>query len=153
VAIDRDKFTMRAPCRCGHTLGRIVEKNGQDTVRCLACDTYCYCAPRGETGREVRNVKTRENLKPSKRADILLRDGYRCVLCQATDSILHVGHLISVDAGLRMGMTEDEVHDEENLAAMCEPCNLGIGKQPLPLTLAIRIVRARISWRDKQEAS
>lgn len=143
-----DGYPMRKPCSCGSELGGVTEKNGQDVVRCLVCDAYQYCAPRGETGREVRHVKTRAGIKPSKRSEILLRDGNRCVLCRDEESILHVGHLISVDVGLRIGMTEDEVNDEENLAAMCEPCNLGIGKQPLPLALAIRIVRARISWRN-----
>lgn len=149
MAVDRADFEMRAPCRCGCTRGRLVEKSGQDTVRCLACDSFCYNAPRVETGREVRRVKTREEIKPSKRAEILLRDGHRCVLCHTADGILHVGHIISVDAGTRCGMTEDEVHDDENLAAMCEACNLGIGSQPLPLRTAIAIVRARISWRNR----
>ena len=53
-----------------------------------------------------------------------------------------------MDAGRRIGLTDDEVNDDENLAAMCEECNLGIGKQPLPLRTAIAILRARISWRD-----
>jgi 5-methylcytosine-specific restriction endonuclease McrA len=145
---DRDNYPMRAPCRCGHAVGRLVEKNGQDTVRCLNCDSYCYCAPRAETGREVRNVRTREGIRPSKRTEILIRDGHRCVLCHADGEILHVGHIISVDAGTKSGMTDDEVNDDENLAAMCEACNLGIGPQPLPLRTAIAIVRARISWRN-----
>jgi 5-methylcytosine-specific restriction endonuclease McrA len=148
--IDRDNFTMRAPCsRCGGGLGRIEERSGQDCVFCLGCGKHSYNAPRGETGRPVRHVKTRENVKPGKRAAILLRDGAACVLCRAADEHMHVGHIISVDAGLLAGMTQDELDDEENLAVMCEACNLGIGSQPLPLRTAIAIVRARISWRNR----
>jgi 5-methylcytosine-specific restriction endonuclease McrA len=149
--IDRAQFQMRAPCRCGHTLGRIVEKSGQDTVRCLACDSYCYCAPRVETGREVRNVKTREGMKPSKRAEILMRDGSRCVLCGTRDGIMHIGHMISVEFGQRGGLSEEELDDDENLAVMCEACNLGIGAQPIPLRTAVAIVRARIAWRESKQ--
>jgi 5-methylcytosine-specific restriction endonuclease McrA len=147
-------YAMREPCkRCSYAFGYRVDKNGQDIVRCLKCDVYAYCAPKEETGREKRSItKGRDPLKPSKRAEILMRDGYRCVLCRSpeNDNILHVGHLISVDSGLRMGMSEDEVNDDENLAAMCEVCNLGLGSQPIPLRTAIAIVRARITWRNTQ---
>jgi 5-methylcytosine-specific restriction endonuclease McrA len=144
---------MRAPCKqCGHELGNREDRNGQDVVRCANCNTYCYCAPKDETGTERRQIG-REGMKPSKRAEILMRDGYACVLCRASETILHVGHLVSVDAGIRSGMTEDEVNDDENLAAMCEECNLGLGKQPLPLRTAIAIVRARISWRSARRTA
>lgn len=153
--MDLNDFEMRAPCSaCGNTAGRVVTKSGQDTVRCKTCDKYAgYNLPKSESGKEQRSVtRNREPMKPSKRAEILMRDGGRCVLCRSADAILHVGHLISVDVGLRIGMTEEEVHDDENLAAMCEECNLGIGKQPIPLPTAVWIVRARISWRNSRGA-
>lgn len=48
--IDRDNFTMRRACVCGSTVGRVVEKGGQDTVTCLRCERFQYNAPRSETG-------------------------------------------------------------------------------------------------------
>lgn len=153
--IDRDRFPMRAPCKgCGGTVGVIREVNGQDTVRCSACGAHCYNAPRTETGRTVRSVTTvHKQIRPSLRAKILQRDNHRCVLCHAIDVPLHVGHIVSVDAGLATGLTDTEINDEENLIAMCEECNLGQGAQPIPLRTAIAIVRARISWRNKHEGS
>jgi 5-methylcytosine-specific restriction endonuclease McrA len=150
--IDRERFTMRKPCpKCGGTLGLLREVNGQDTVRCLGCNAYCYCAPRTETGREVRSVSTiRNGIKPKLRTKILERDGFCCVLCHATNVRLHVGHVVGVDAGLAVGLTDAEINDEENLIAQCEECNLGQGKSPLSLSLAIRVLRARIAWRNKE---
>lgn len=151
-AIDRDDFVMRAPCpQCRHERGRIIERNGQDTVRCLACGKHCYNAPRTETGRAARTVATIHNgIKPALRARILERDGMRCVICGATETRFHVGHLISVEAGLLYGLTDAEINDEENLAVMCEECNLGYSDRPIPLRTAIAIVRARMSWRDRE---
>ena len=154
--IDLDDFQMRAPCSCGETAGRVVTKNGQDTVRCRSCDKYAgYNLPKSESGKEQRSVtRNRVPMKPSKKAEILMRDGYRCVLCRVPDrdTILEVGHLISHDIGLRVGMTKDEVNDDENLAAMCEECNAGLSNQPIPLPTAVWIVRARISWRNSRGA-
>lgn len=153
VTLDRSDFEMRSPCRCGHSRGRIVEKSGQDTVRCLACNAYCYCAPRAETGRDVRRVKTRNGIPPWKKAAVILRDGNRCVLCKDDDAILHAGHIISRDIGIQIGMSDDDVDDEENLAAMCETCNLGIGNAPIPLTLAYLIFKARKAYRESQRTA
>lgn len=149
--IDRGRFEMRKPCtQCGGKLGLLVEVNGQDTVRCLGCNHFCYNAPRTETGREVRTVTTIHNgVKPKLRAKILERDGFCCVLCRAEDKRMHVGHVVSVDAGFATGLTDAEINDEENLIAVCDECNLGQGAQPIPLRVAIAILRARISWRNK----
>lgn len=153
--IDRERYPMRAPgCKCGSLIGRIAETNGQDVVRCIACDAYCYNAPRTQTGRAVRSVTTvHKGVKPKLRAKILERDGHRCVLCHAIDRPLHVGHVVSVKAGLVTGLTDDQINDEENLIAQCEECNLGQGEQPIPLRVAIAILKARITWRDREAAS
>jgi 5-methylcytosine-specific restriction endonuclease McrA len=144
---------MRSPCpACGKTAGLVEERNGQDTVRCAACNRFCYNAPRVETGRAVRSVTTIHNgIKPGQRFDILQRDGFACVLCKNDTKRLHAGHLISVEVGLRFGLTDAEINDDENLIAICEECNLGQREQPIPLRLAIAILRARISWAKRNE--
>ncbi len=144
------EYTMRAPCPdCRGVAGRIEEKNGQDTVRCAVCNRFCYNAPRVETGRAVRTVSTvHKAVSPQLRARILERDNFTCVLCRATDTRLHVGHLISVEAGILYGLSDVEINDEENLVAMCEECNLGYSACPIPLRTAIVIVRARIAFRE-----
>lgn len=74
-------------------------------------------------------------------------------IVQDGKAILNVGHIISRDVGLRIGMTEDEVDDDENLAAMCEECNSGLSEEPIPLPTAVWIVRARIAWRNTKGAA
>jgi len=152
--IDRERFPMRAPCpSCAGTIGYLTEVNGQDTVRCRECNRHCYNAPRTETGRAVRSVTTvHKQIKPSLRAKILQRDNHRCVLCHSINVPLHVGHIVSVEGGLLIGLTDAEINDEENLIAQCEECNLGQGSQPLPLRTAIAVLRARIAWREKHGA-
>lgn len=155
--IDRDNFTMRTPClSCSEQTGRIVERNGQDTVRCLSCDRFCYNAPRTETGRAQRSVSTvHAGIKTNQRSRIIMRDGARCVWCGATQATknLHVGHIVSVDAGLQYGLTDAEINDDENLVALCEECNLGQGSEPMPLRVAIVVLRTRISWSRRSLAT
>ena len=49
---------LRRPCDCGHTQGEIRTNNGQDTLWCIQCGKYQYNAPKTETGRSPRTVKT-----------------------------------------------------------------------------------------------
>lgn len=150
--VDRERYTMRKPCPCGSQVGYITEVNLQDTVRCLACNRHCYNAPKTETGRAPRTVTTVHNgVKPGLRSRILERDGHRCVLCHAIDVPLHVGHVVSVEAGMAVGLSDAEINDEENLITQCAECNLGQGSQPISLSVAIRILKARISWRNRFE--
>jgi 5-methylcytosine-specific restriction endonuclease McrA len=139
-------YTMRNPCaKCGSIVGRLQPSGHQDCVRCV-CGAFQYNAPRTETGRAVRTVKTvHEAISGKMRARILERANRQCELCGARgkDVVLHVGHIVSVDNGVRGGLTDQEINSEENLSAMCAECNLGIGKQTLPLRIAISIVMAR----------
>lgn len=142
-------FTMRASCRwgCDTTDGYIVSSNGQDVVRCARCQRACYNAPRVETGRAARTVTTVHNgIKPAQRARILERDG-RCVLCGTREG-LQVGHIIPVARGLQVGLTEEQLNDDENLAAMCAECNLGLGERPLPLWIVAPLLKARLGRAD-----
>jgi len=146
------EITMRAPCPgCGHDRGRIITKNGQDTVRCTSCDRFCYCAPKVETGREARSVSTVHNgIKPKQRARLLMRASGRCELCGGRES-LHVGHALSVAEGLEMGLTEAELNSDENLIAQCAECNLGLGREPIPVRVLVAILRARLAWARRNE--
>jgi 5-methylcytosine-specific restriction endonuclease McrA len=138
---------LRKQCRCGGFTGRIETKNGQDCVYCLDCGRHQYNAPRVETGRTQRTVTTVHNgIKPKQRARIITRATGRCEMCGARNDI-HVGHIISVDTGLKMGLTEVDLNDDENLAALCAECNLGIGKEPMPLRLAVGMLMSRVKLR------
>lgn len=140
-----ETIEMRAPCaHCGHTKGIVTERNGQDVVRCIACGTHCYNRPKTESGKPQRSVRTRPDIDPSTKARILERDNYTCVMCHRADLPLHIGHLLSVADGKTLGATEAELYDDENLAAMCEECNLGLGWRSVSLRLVYRILLARI---------
>ncbi len=160
-AIDRDNFPIRKRgcppgCpHCGHDSGNVKETNGQDVVRCNSCGLACYNASRAETGRKPRSVSTTHAaIKPKQRKRILSRASFRCELCGARQSEqikLHVSHILSVDAGLRFRVSDHEINDDENLMCLCAECNHGFGAEPLPLRLAIVVLRARIAWRDRHE--
>lgn len=141
-------YVMRVPCKfgCGTTDGYLETRNGQDCVLCSACKRLNYNAPKTETGRAVRSVTTVHNgIKPNQRARILERATGACELCHASNKPLHVGHLLSVDEGLKLGLTELEINHDENLSAMCDECNLGLSSRPVPLRLLMAMLRARIN--------
>lgn len=141
-----ESYTMRAPCRfgCGTDAGRMETRNGQDCVFCSKCNRLQYNAPKTETGRAPRTVTTVHNgIKPGQRARILDRDSGHCALCGASGN-LHVGHLLSVNDGVRMGMTEADLNHDENLAAMCDECNLGLSDTTVSIRLMVAILRKRM---------
>ena len=145
------RMAMRAPCPgCGCAHGTIITKNGQDTVRCVECDQYCYNAPRTETGREPRSLRTRPNVRPSQRARILLRDNGACFLCHRNDVALDVGHLISVHDGKLLGMSEAELDSDDNLVAMCAACNSGLSSATVPPRLLAAALWARSTSGTRQ---
>jgi 5-methylcytosine-specific restriction endonuclease McrA len=138
------RMMMRAPCPgCGCAHGTITTKNGQDTVRCAECARYCYNAPRTETGREPRSLRTRPTIRPSQRTRILLRDNGACVLCHRHDVPLDVGHLISVHDGHALGLSDAMLDSDGNLAAMCASCNSGLSDVSLPPHLVAAALRAQ----------
>lgn len=146
-----DTLEMRAACiECHGTEGYRTDSNGQAVIRCVVCDRYAYNAPKVELGEEQRRVRTRPEIKPSLKARILNRDRNTCVVCHADDKPLHVGHMISVKDGREMGMTDDELYDEHNLAAMCEECNLGLSASPITLALQRRLFYL---WKKRDESA
>lgn len=147
-------FAMRKPCTgCQYPYGRIVKKSDQNCVYCAQCNKYAgYNAPKRETGEEQRHVSSRPGLKPNQRARIVERDNSQCVLCGRSPArdgiILHVGHVLSVDDGERIGAKHEELWDDDNLYTSCEECNLGQGKLSLPPRMALSLLRARMHHRD-----
>lgn len=143
-------IVMRKPCRsCGTTEGYIETKSGQDCVYCQQCKRHQYNAPRVETGRAVRTVTTIHNgIKPGQRARVLDRDNARCVLCGADgeNKTLHVGHLLSVSEGMKQGLTEVQLNDDENLATMCDECNLGMADRPVSMRFLMAVLAARLKF-------
>ncbi len=93
-------------------------------------------------GRKCK--KNRPKLPPRDRVHILLRDNCRCVICRRKRR-LEVGHLISVAAGRRVGLSEAELYSSENLAAMCRKCNRGLGADCPPVPFLVGLLRARLS--------
>jgi len=144
-------FPLRFPCKnpsCnGNTNGVIVPKSGQDIVRCSICLAYDHAASRQDTGRAVRTVKTvHEAINLKLRCQVLLRANRQCELCGKSDdnAVMHVGHAISVKAGIDNGMSESEINNPENLVCLCDECNLGMGDEPIPLRFMLRVVTARV---------
>ena len=147
---------MREPCRwClkdgyPNLGGYIREANGQDVVRCTRCDRQCYNAPKSETGKPQRNIKSRPDITPSQRAKILERDNHQCLLCGRSPRrdpvILHIGHILSVDEGKKLDppATDEKLYADDNLFACCEECNLGRGGLSLPPRLILQLIQARV---------
>lgn len=145
-------FAMRQPCKkCGATHGSIETRNGQDCVFCGSCGAYAYCAPKTETGREVRTVKTTHAaITTSQRYRIIERAARRCELCGSAKD-LHVGHIIKV--GHRMGLSDREINCDDNLLALCAECNLGMSDRPLPMKILVQLLRARYNLDGKEGAA
>lgn len=151
-ALATNEFEMRRPCpACSCEHGYSADKSGQEVVYCLHCDGYQYCRPKTESGRAQRTVRTRPSIPPKQRFRVLEQFGHACASCGAADQILHVGHLIPVDAWQRwgedIGMTETELWADENLCALCEECNLGMGNTLASVRLMLRVQRLRRAQR------
>lgn len=57
---------------------------------------------------------------------------------------MHAGHLLSVKDAMTLGVPEVEINNDENLATLCDECNLGLGSETVPLRLVARILVARL---------
>ncbi len=112
-----------------------------------------YNAPRTETGRPRRSMRSRPEIRPSQRRRILERDSSTCVRCHRSDRPLHVAHIISVDDGKKQGLSQSDLFDDENLVAMCEECNAGQGAETLSVPFLAMVLRVRIARRRGREAS
>lgn len=141
-------YQSRSECPdCRIASAAITASNGQNIVRCAKCGRHLYNAPKTETGQRVRTVDSlRHPIKPSQQARILDRDHRTCVLCGRSDLQLTIGHLLSIEEGVAVGASESELYDDGNLAAMCEGCNLGLGRHSISArtyaVIMLHLVRA-----------
>jgi len=71
---------------------------------------------------EQAKTKKRKPISPRLRAEVLKRDGYKCVHCGATakssGKTLHLNHKLPVSRGGK--------NTKENLETTCQDCNLGM---------------------------
>lgn len=142
-------LSLRKPCACGSADGYYVLKGGQSVVYCSACNKYQgYNAPKTETGLKTRSVSTTHHAISAKlRSKVIDRSNSRCERCgkpgEKSSIGLHVGHVISVADGHAAGLSDAEINSPENLIAECDECNLGHGKETLPLRLMVAILYLR----------
>ena len=145
-------WTLREPCKhCNCSDGRIETRNGQNTVRCSGCDRHLYNAPKTETGEIRRTVQSgRHVIAGEVLRDILLRAGGRCEICGVIPTIRNAGHILSRADGYAAGLTDRDIDSIDNVALMCEECNLLIGSKSLhPKVYAVLLAK----WRRGQHSS
>ena len=125
----------------------IVEKGPHREAVCGDCGRHVKFVSKSELGEDPRSATVRGKIKPKQRARIIQRANLRCECCgrpaSATGAGLHVGHVVSIDAGTKAGVALEVLNSDENLIAECEECNLGHGRDPLPLALFVAILKTR----------
>lgn len=151
------KTRVRRRCqRCNSDIATVTPNGPHLAATCATCGVFIYNAPRHEFGLATRPVsENRKEIRPKRRAAILARDNGRCVLCgrAAADGVaLTIGHLLSVDEGVALGADRDLLNDDLNLAAMCDTCQLGLGRQSVPVVvyLGLLLLYAERARRDGQ---
>jgi hypothetical protein len=88
----------------------------------------------------------RRPIKASVRAAVAWRARNVCESCRAAardDAPLEVGHIVSLEDGIGLGVSEAMLNSPENLIFECRDCNRGHGGQTVPLWVALAILRAR----------
>jgi 5-methylcytosine-specific restriction endonuclease McrA len=143
-------YVMRESCRwCRREgkhqqIGYLRESGGQDVIRCAGCDRACYNAPKYETGKPQRTLKTRADLKPGQRTRILERDGAVCLLCKRRETELHIAHALSVADIKKHGILDIEPNDDANLFVCCEECNLDMRERSVEARIFLHLIAVRI---------
>ncbi len=148
-------FTLRAPCsECQYLEGEIREKGGQDCVFCGMCGRFQYNAPRVETGKPQRSVRSRPEISPGLRALVLEESGNRCEHCGRSPAehgvVLHIAHWLSVADAKELGVDDITTYGADNLHAACEECNLGQGDRSYSPKIIALVLRARAADRRRR---
>ena len=147
-------YHSQRPCpKCGSYDGQISDRKGQNVVRCRHCKTHIYNAPKTETGQKPRTIGTiRRGIKPGQQVRILERDGC-CVLCGSRER-LTIGHGLSIKDAETLGEVGPYLDSDENLFAMCEACNAGLGgRSVLPKTYHLVVLRLIQAARHRDHQS
>ena len=141
-----DVITLRSRCvQCGNTKGYIEERNGQNCVFCASCRHFAYNAPKTETGQKPQSIASvHKGISPSRRHRIIERATARCEFC-GNATHLHISHILSVTDGLALGLTESELNADDNLALLCDYCNLGMGKNSFNPRLYVALLKRRLN--------
>jgi hypothetical protein len=92
-------------------------------------------------------LRSRPQISPSQRSRILSTYNSTCAMSNHNDRPLHVAHWISVGDGRRLGLSDAELFDDENLLVLCDECNSGQGDETLPLRFMAKVLRVRIERR------
>ena len=143
------RIEMRSACRnCGCTEGEWRAMNGQLPVFCAECGVHAgYNASYVAAGIKPNTPDSRPGISASRRSRILDRDGGRCALCGRGDQKLHVGHVVSRHAAIKGGLDAAQVDrlidSDDNLAAFCADCNLGLGRSTISPATYLTIVATR----------
>lgn len=126
-----------------------MTRSGQDVVRCIGCEAYQYNAPRIETGRAIRSLSTRPNIKPSVRARIFEQFSYGCLVCGRGPPEVdpELDHIIPREAAELAGMLDDLIDSEDNLAPLCAECNSG--KRAVFTVATIKLMYRALAMRQK----
>lgn len=145
----QNKMTDSANCKyCDSTKLSTRAKGPHIELYCQDCERHQQFVRKETAGVSKRTVQsTHAAIRPKDRARVIERATARCEMCGRRDVILNVSHFLSVAEGHAAGLTDDEINCDENLSCMCEECNLGIGRNPVPLRLAVAIIRARNNQR------
>ena len=130
--------------RCGSNSLNTRQNGVHVELFCESCDSHQKFISRRELNLESRTVQSvHKSIKPKLRTKVLLRANTHCEMCGKGNVLLHVGHLVSVEAGIEAGLETDQINHDENLCAMCAECNLGLGGDAVPLRLALAILKNR----------
>jgi len=113
---------------------------------CGNCALFQQWVSKKDLGEPRRSLTPRgECIGPKQRDQILARDGYRCMLCGAAPPavLLHAGHILSHKDGDVLGLSEQQIDSNDNLMAMCERCNAGLGPRSLTPWLYVALLERR----------
>jgi len=148
-----EPYELPHPCpSCGGGQG-VYREEGRHLVGWCTCGHrqrgYVSRADAGLTPRTVSTI--RRGVSEGLRRRIYERDGRRCQLCVLQDpdapvlafKDFEVGHLIPVSQAIALGLADEQINDDLNLAGMCVPHNEDLGRTGVSESLWLRLLILR----------
>lgn len=144
--MDAETYVMREACKnCGCVDGYIDHRNGQACIFCSLCGKYQYNAPKHERGLAPTPLR-QDGIKSSVRHEVKVRANFRCEGCGSlpTEKRMDIGHRVLEKDWREAGLPPLLVRDFDNLAWLCDDCNLGQSSKsiPIPASLLFKIHKA-----------